>query len=175
MIRDRVRILYLLFLWHEPAKTKRIKRNSQPKWFKEDLNKGIQKRDYLLKKARKINSPKAWKNYKETKNTVTRLIRTQKVTYFKSHVHENQQNPKKLWSLLKDLSRESSRSNIHLQQLEDNSEITTDVKILRTYLTPSLRTFGQTQLMKLKYPFLWIVKWILKTLSNFPGSRQTNF
>ena len=111
---------------HAPVITKRIRRNSQPKWFTEDLNKEIQTRDYLLKKARCTNSPEAWKNYKETKNKVTRLIRTQKKTFFRSQVNENQRNPKKLWSLIKNLSRESSTSNIHVQQLEDNGVITTD-------------------------------------------------
>ena len=111
---------------HAPVITKRIKRNSQPKWFTEDLNKEIQSRGYLLKKARCTNSPEAWKKYKETKNKVTRLIRTQKKTFFRSQVNENQRNPKKLWSLIKDLSRESSTSNIHVQQLEDNGVITTD-------------------------------------------------
>ena len=32
-----------------------------------------------------------------------------------------------MWLLIKDLSRESSTSNIHVQQLEDNGVITTDV------------------------------------------------
>ena len=59
-----------IFDKHAPVKTKGIKRNSQPKWFTEELNKGIQTRDYLLKKTRKINSPEAWKNYKETKNKI---------------------------------------------------------------------------------------------------------
>ena len=101
-----------------------------------------------------------------TKNKVTRLIRTQKKTFFKSQVNENKRNPKKLWALIKDLSRESSTSNIHVQQLEDNGVIITDTNNIASSLTPSSLTYVQTSLVKTAtYLFLWTVKWISKTLA----------
>ena len=38
---------------HAPVKTKRIKRNSQLKWYTEELNKGIQKRDKNSKELKR--------------------------------------------------------------------------------------------------------------------------
>ena len=49
---------------HAPLPTKRVKRNSQPKWFNDVLNKEIRTRDYLFKKARKSVDPALWKAFK---------------------------------------------------------------------------------------------------------------
>ena len=93
---------------HLPLKQKRVKRKVQPKWFNENVAEGIQERDKLLTKAKKSSSVEDWLNYRRAKNNVTNLIRQTKQAYFKDKFSENKHNSRKLWNLIKGLSRDDA-------------------------------------------------------------------
>ena len=59
---------------YAPIKQKRVKRVSQPRWFNDDLNHEIQKRDHHFKKAKKSQKTEDWKHYKSVKNKVNELV-----------------------------------------------------------------------------------------------------
>jgi uncharacterized caspase-like protein len=61
--------------------------------------------------------------FKLAKNKVTQLIRNKKKNYFKSKVNEHRDNPNKLWSLIKDLSRASLGENNGVRQLNENGDL----------------------------------------------------
>ena len=50
---------------------------------------------------------------------VTRLIRQSKKDYFKTQVAANRNNPKKLWKLIKNLTREDINKQNFINSLED--------------------------------------------------------
>ena len=106
---------------HAPVITKRIKSICQPKWFTGNLNDEIKKRDCLLRKARNSRNPGDWMPFREEKNRVTRFIRNAK-----SHVVENRNCPKKLWSLIRDLSRDSQERDCYVRELDEDGEIVTE-------------------------------------------------
>ena len=58
------------------------------------------------------------------------LIRNKKKKYFKSKVNEHRENPNKLWSLIKDLSRASLGENNGVRQLKENGELVTEMENL---------------------------------------------
>ena len=95
------------------------KRKSQPAWSTSDLNKIITERNKLLKKAIKSQKVDDWSKFKKSKNMVTRLIRQSKKDYFKTQVAANRNNPKKLWKLIKNLTREDINKQNFINSLED--------------------------------------------------------
>ncbi|PFX28620.1 hypothetical protein AWC38_SpisGene6667 [Stylophora pistillata] len=126
---------------HAPAKTKRIKRISQPKWFTGDLNDEIKKRDCLLRKARNSRNPGDWMLFREAKNRVTKFIRNTKKAFFKSQVEENRNCPKKLWSLIRDLTRDSQGKDCHVRELDEDGEIVTeDIHIAELFNSTSQKS-----------------------------------
>ena len=58
----------------------------------------------------------------EAENKVNELIVMTKKNYFKSKVAENRQNPKKLWNLIKNLTRVDA----NIRQLKEGDKIFTD-------------------------------------------------
>ena len=64
--------------------------------------------------------------FREAKNRVTRFIRNAKKAFFKSQVVENRNCPKKLWSLITDLSRDSQERNCYVRELDEDGEIVTE-------------------------------------------------
>ena len=99
------------FILFAPIKQKRVKRKCQPAWFTSKLNKRILERNNLLKKARKSQRVEDWSLYKMSKNGVTRSIRQSKKDYFKTQVAENRNNPKKLWKLIKNLTKDGTNKH----------------------------------------------------------------
>ena len=104
-----------------PVNEKRVKRKSQPAWFTSELNKMIIERNKLLNKARKSKRAEDWSLFMASKNRVTRVIRLNKKDYFKTQVAENRNNPKKLWKLIKNLSRENHNKLNLINQLVDKN------------------------------------------------------
>ena len=105
---------------HLPLKQKRVKRKVQPKWFNTEILKGIKARDKLLVKARKSQAERDWNAFKRAKNTVTQLIRSTKQSYFKDKVTENRNNSRKLWNLIKCLSKDDKGAENGIKELVEN-------------------------------------------------------
>lgn len=129
---------------YAPIKHKRVKRVSQPRWFNDDLNHEIQKRDHLFKKAKKSQKTEDWKHYKSVKNKVNELVGKTKEDYFKSTVAENRHNAKMLQNLIKNLTRKDEKDN-HIRQLKDGEKILSD----KQDMSELLNTFFVTQPRKI--------------------------
>ena len=103
-----------------PIKQKRVKRKYQPAWFTSKLNKMILERNNLLKKARKSQRAEDWSLYKMSKNgSHNHLIRLSRKDYFKTQVPENRKNPKKLWKLIKNLTKDGTNKLNRINLLID--------------------------------------------------------
>ena len=81
-----------------------------------------------------------WANFKKAKNKVTKLIWKSKETYFESKVAENRHNPRKLWHLIKGLSKEGDY-NEEIQRLIEGEELFSE----KTKITETLKSFFLNQ------------------------------
>ena len=138
---------------HAPIISKRVKRKIQPKWFTNDITNEIQIRDRLLKQARASNNANDWSIFKLAKNKVTPLIRNKKKNYFKSKVNEHRENPNKLWSLIKDLSRASLGENNGVRQLNENGELVTESRSIAEIFNSFFVSQPQRLLSSIKSTF----------------------
>ena len=100
----------------------------QPKWFSNEISQEIKKRDMLLKKARKSQTESDWSEFKRVKNKVIELIRDTKSNYFKEKVSESKNNTKKLWNLIKCLSKDDADRRAVITNLTENAERICDQK-----------------------------------------------
>ena len=117
---------------HLPFKEKRVKRRIQPKWFTNDIAQAIKSRDRLLNVAKQSKLDTDWSNFRKEKNRVTKLIRETKKTYFKDKVAENKQNPRKLWNLIKGLSKDGSSHEGVRRLIEGDESILEKMTIAET-------------------------------------------
>ena len=133
-----------------PVKEKRVKYRAQPIWFTTEINEHIRKRDKLLKKARISASPDDWATLKRVKNEVCQLIRSTKEQYFKNQFAEHKHNPKRLWSLIRNLTRQDVNNHASLRQLREGDEVVTNTLEIAERLN------------------FWFVKHPLKLLRSLP-------
>ena len=106
-------------------------------------------RDNSLRTASKSKLERDWDLYKQAKNRVSSLIRRTKQAYFKNKISENKNNTRKLWNLIKCLSRdEDSRSSI--EKLIDNGNVITDktsmAELLNTFFIDLLKNYSSETL-----------------------------
>ena len=99
--------------------------------------KEIRTRDNSLKKARKSNLERDFDLYKRAKNNVSSLIRRTKQAYFKNKISDNKNNTRKLWNLIKSLSRDDDESRPSIEKLIDSGNVITD----KTSMAELLNTF----------------------------------
>ena len=85
-----------------PYKTIRVK-NQSSEWFDGELAEQISNRDKLFKKFKKSKLHIDELIYKEAKNTVQRLIKEKKKTFFSKKLEENKANPKNFGKTLRNL------------------------------------------------------------------------
>ena len=134
---------------YAPIKQKRVKKISQPKWFTDDLKNEIQRRDYLLKKAKKTQNADDWSHYRKARNK-NELISMTKRDYFKTKVAESRQNPKKLWNLINNVTKSDVNDHTNIHQLKEGNKVYTDEQ----EISELLNTFFVTQPQKLLYSIL---------------------
>ena len=114
---------------HVPLIKKRIKNETQPKWFTSELLQLIKSRDEKLKTAKLSNSERDWFDLKRAKNKVTAAIRSAKKNYFHLSFQENRNDPKKLWSTIRNLTGKNIAANgpsfleENGKQIRDRAEI----------------------------------------------------
>ena len=85
-----------------PLKEVRVKQRTEP-WFDSEIHDLIQQRDCSLKLFRNKKSSEEYEKYVALRNKVNYKIKDAKANYYKANVMENKNNPKKLWSFLKEL------------------------------------------------------------------------
>lgn len=109
---------------HAPIKEKRIKRDQQPGWFTQELQSLIYKRDACHKKGN-IDE------YKELKNRIASLIKSNKKEFLNQAISENIES-KHLWRHLKDISGIKQNSKIVLPQhiIKENTCIEDEQSII---------------------------------------------
>ena len=92
--------LKTLFDKHAPYVEKRVR--GQPcSWLNENVKTEMNRRDCLLRKAKKNNDEHSWREYKNQRNRCTNLIRKTKGDFHKNLLHENNFSPKRFWSVIK--------------------------------------------------------------------------
>ena len=85
-----------------PFETRRLKNRNNP-WIDNNIVRLIYKRDYLKRTSVKYKSDELWESYKQIRNTVTELIRSNKKKYYENCIEENHCHTKGLWKVLKKL------------------------------------------------------------------------
>ncbi|KAL9978815.1 hypothetical protein ACROYT_G016381 [Oculina patagonica] len=73
-----------------------------------------------------MESESDWSLFKQAKNKVTNLIRNTKQSYFKDKFSEHENNTRKLWNLIKCLSKDDEEKQIGIKNLTENDEIISD-------------------------------------------------
>ena len=116
-----------------PIKRKRIRDDTKPKWLSPAILKLMKKHDHLLKKAKRSNAPDDWSALKSTKNKVTKAIKTAKKNFLHESFRENEINPQKIWSMLKDLSGKQSTGGVTYSEGNKTTQIEDDVSIAEVF------------------------------------------
>lgn len=80
---------------HAPVKTKRVKHETQPDWFTDDIRNAMKNRDIKHKL-------KDWSQFKYWRNKSTKLIQTAKREFFSKAISENKDNSF-LWKHIKQI------------------------------------------------------------------------
>ena len=135
-----------------PVKTVRLKQNSEP-WFSGEILDLISRRDKAWIKFRKNNSEENFKNYKQLRNLAQYSVKKAKKEFVKSEINENQNSPKKIWKILKNLGMPSKTksgcSNIGLRKESD--EICFDTKFVADRFNNFFCNIASKLLEKLPY------------------------
>ena len=99
-----------------PNKNVKIRPRDLP-WFHNDIRKNIRVRNRLHTKAKRENTPEAWRRFREARNNVISLIRNAKLNYFKklaTNLHQGNLTSKQWWKVAKQFLKNSTDSEIPL-------------------------------------------------------------
>ena len=99
-----------IFDKHAPIISKRIKGRPCP-WIDAKLKEVMNRRDKVLRKARKSRNDEDWSAYKTLRNNCNNLLRNAKANYHKNKIQEGRQNPKQFWKAVKDVFPTKTGSN----------------------------------------------------------------
>ena len=138
-----------IFEKHAPTLNKRSKGRSCP-WIDAELKNVMNRRDKILRKARKTNNDDDWRVYKTLRNSCNNMQRKAKANHHKTKIQEGRQNPKQFWKAVKDVfptkpgSDNKPSSVAHNKKLADN---------FRNYYSTAVSTL-KSNCMRLKN-FVW--------------------
>ena len=99
---------------HAPNKTKRVKRQTQPEWFNNDIKEASKKRDIYHKQ-------KNWKQYKYWRNKTNSLIKDSKKKVFSDAIQE-QKASNVLWKHVKQIGNAPESSGIPEELIVDDNK-----------------------------------------------------
>lgn len=102
---------------HAPIKSKRVKRETQPDWYNEDIKTASSKRDMFHKL-------KNWSQYKYWRNKTNKLIQNSKKDFFSNAVQDNKSSSF-LWKHVKQISSTSESSKLPEELNIDNESFNT--------------------------------------------------
>ena len=89
-----------LFDTHAPLIQKRVKGKLRV-WLDESIKRDMNRRDHLLRRARKHNDEHSWTEYKKLRNKCKNKVRKAKATYYQRSLNDNRLNPRKFGTVLK--------------------------------------------------------------------------
>ena len=110
---------------HIPFKQRRVKHQTQPKWFSPEIGDAIKNRDSLKSQGKETE-------YKTARNEVTKLIRLAKQKHYEKILENTNNNPQNVWKIFKEFGAGkgdiNSRSTIFSinhndEQIFDNKEV----------------------------------------------------
>ena len=88
---------------HAPYKTTTVRGEKTP-WATDEFIALTQERDHVKKRAEKTKDAALWSEYKTFRNCVNNLRETLKKNYYQTVINDNKNNPKGLWSILKNIT-----------------------------------------------------------------------
>ena len=91
-----------LFDTHAPLIQKRVK-GKLCVWLDESIKRDMNRRDHLLRRARKHNDEHSWTEYKKLRNKCKNKVRKAKATYYQRSINDNRLNPRKFWNSIKSI------------------------------------------------------------------------
>ena len=102
-IDDKYYVWQTLFLAifndHVPIRRKRIRQSTHP-WLDNSILSTMRRRDPFHRKARKLNRPSDWSEYRRLRNLINSSLRKAKKTYFAKKLEESRPNPSEFWKTL---------------------------------------------------------------------------
>ena len=93
---------------HAPRRSRRVKTDQQP-WLTDEIKKLSYHRDYLKRKAVKLNSSWFHSAYKKCRNEVTKQIKKAKIRYFKTNL-QNSKRSKESWKFINKLLNKTQKT-----------------------------------------------------------------
>lgn len=96
-----------------PWRQKRVAKDKQAQWMTKAVIKQLEKRDTLLKKARRSKNEHDWSNYRSARNQATNMIKSAKSKFYKGCFENSKDNPRKIWKTIKSLMGSSAKNVLH--------------------------------------------------------------
>ena len=109
---------------HAPIISKKVQGRNCP-WLSSELKSELNKKDQLLRKARRTGNEYDWSLYRLQRNKANRLLRLTKNRYHQSVLNENSNNPEQFWKIIEDLYPTKS-TNANSRSFKIDNEITTN-------------------------------------------------
>ena len=100
---------------HAPLKNKRVKKETQPEWFNDDIKAAIKQRDFNHKL-------KNWNQYKHWRNKTNSLMQNAKRDFFSKSIVENK-DCSYLWKHIKNLDNKSTASKLPDELIIDEEKL----------------------------------------------------
>ena len=73
----------------------------------------MNRRDGLLRRARKLNDDNSWREYKNQRNRCTNLVKKAKRNFHKELLREHKFSPRRFWNAIKSIFPMKSNSSTH--------------------------------------------------------------
>lgn len=115
---------------HIPIKrlSKRELRVKTKPWITPAIKTAIQKKNELYKKYLKTKSPYYYTKFKYYRNKINHLLKISKKTYYNEYFSQSHGNPKRLWTGIKRIINNKSKTNRIPTKLTNNNNNITDPK-----------------------------------------------
>ncbi len=131
-----------------PVKEIRVKVRSEP-WMTAEILELIGQRDNLLYKSKKRSNSETYREYCKLRNLVQRKVKTAKADYFTTRIEENRNNPKKLWSCLKELGYSNKTKDQSQIVLKIENELCYDSYNVANHINQFFTSVASTLVSKL--------------------------
>lgn len=103
------------------------------KWFDDETNSLIKRRNVAYEKACLQDTDINWSMYKELRNSVTTLIRRKKKAYYENLIDENKNDSKLMWKAIKEVVGKQNKGNTISRIYFGNLLVTDRVEIAEKF------------------------------------------
>ena len=116
---------------HAPLKQIKLRNNSLP-WITKEIRITMNQRYKTLKRARQLNDPPLWDNYKRLRNKVSTMTKKAKADYY-PNLFDEVKSAAAYWRLLKRTSGTTKVNRQAHQVKKDDGTLTTDDTVKATH------------------------------------------